>query len=82
MRGVRPAAAGHPYVILLPARLQHRGGRRRSRPWRRGGAIIPSQQSVKALQGVSEDWARDDNAGVVWIRVPDRGTAVKVKVAQ
>jgi alpha-glucosidase len=46
------------------------------------GGEIAGQASVQALQGVSEGWAYDGDAGVVWIRVPDRGTAVKVMVAQ
>ena len=46
------------------------------------GGGLAGQASVKALQGATEGWAYDDHAGVVWIRVPDQGTALKVEVAQ
>ncbi|MGO9272589.1 MAG: glycoside hydrolase family 31 protein [Terriglobia bacterium] len=46
------------------------------------GAELAGQASVKALQGATAGWAYDDDAGVVWIRVPDQGTALKVEVAQ
>ncbi len=45
------------------------------------GAELPRQGSVKALQGAAEGWAYDEDAGVVWVRVPDRGTALKLEVA-
>ena len=46
------------------------------------GGELAGQASVKALQGATAGWAYDDDAGVVWIRVPDQGTALKVEVAQ
>ena len=46
------------------------------------GREAAGQASVKALQGATEGWAYDDGAGVVWIKIPDQGTALKVEVAQ
>jgi hypothetical protein len=46
------------------------------------GGEIAGQASVKALQGASEGWAYDEDADIVWIRVPDLGTGVKVEIAQ
>jgi alpha-glucosidase len=45
-----------------------------------GEGTLAGQASVKALQGAAEGWAYDDDAGVVWIRVPDQGRALKVEV--
>ena len=46
------------------------------------GDELAGHASVKVLQGASEGWAYDDDAGVVWIKVPDQGRALKVEVAQ
>ncbi|SPE33180.1 Alpha-glucosidase [Acidobacteriia bacterium SbA2] len=46
------------------------------------GAKLAKQASPLALQGSGEGWAWDEDAGVVWIRVPDRGTELKLEVAQ
>lgn len=46
------------------------------------GRDLAAQESVKALQGKSAGWAYDDDAGVVWIRLPDQGTALIVEVVQ
>ena len=46
------------------------------------GSELAAQESVKALQGKSVGWAYDDDANVVWIRVPDQGAALKVEVRQ
>lgn len=46
------------------------------------GGELTRQASVKALQGATTGWAYDDEAGVVWVRIPDQGTAVKLEVAQ
>jgi alpha-glucosidase len=46
------------------------------------GAALAGQASVKALQGVAQGWAYDESASVVWIRVPDSGTAVNVRALQ
>lgn len=43
------------------------------------GGELAWQESVKALQTATEGWAYDD-AGVVWIRVPDQGAALKFEV--
>ena len=43
---------------------------------------LARQASVKALQSATEGWAYDEDAGVVWIRVPDQGTALKLEVAR
>ncbi|MBZ5561265.1 MAG: glycoside hydrolase family 31 protein [Acidobacteriia bacterium] len=43
------------------------------------GKDLERQSSLKALQAASEGWAYDEDAGVVWVRVPDRGTALKLK---
>ena len=45
------------------------------------GGELARQASMKALQGAAEGWAYDDDAGVVWIRIPDQGTALKLEVA-
>src|ERR1039458_2805572 len=45
------------------------------------GGELARQESLKTLQGAGEGWAYDDDAGVVWIRVPDRGTGLKLDVA-
>ena len=45
------------------------------------GGELAGQVSVKALEEATAGWAYDDDAGVVWIRVPDQGTALKVEVA-
>ncbi len=45
------------------------------------GRELAKQASVKALQSAPEGWAYDADAAVVWVRVPDRGTALKVTVA-
>jgi alpha-glucosidase len=46
------------------------------------GGELAGQPSVKVLQEASEGWAYADDAGVVWIRVPDQGTALQVEVTQ
>jgi alpha-glucosidase len=46
------------------------------------GAKLAKQASPLALRGSGEGWAWDEDAGVVWIRVPDQGTELKLEVAQ
>jgi alpha-glucosidase len=46
------------------------------------GGQLPVRDSLKSLAGSVEGWLYDDEAGVVWIRLPDRGAAVNVQVAQ
>jgi alpha-glucosidase len=45
------------------------------------GGELARQASIQALQRTAEGWAYDDDAGVVWIRIPDQGTALKLEVA-
>ena len=45
------------------------------------GTELARQDSVQALAKASSGWAYDD-AGVVWIRVPDEGKALKFDVAE
>lgn len=45
------------------------------------GGAVPQQARVKALQKTLQGWAYDENANVVWIRVPDQGTALKFVVS-
>ncbi len=44
------------------------------------GRELAKQPSLKALQLAPEGWACDEDAGVVWVRVPDRGAALKVTI--
>jgi alpha-glucosidase (family GH31 glycosyl hydrolase) len=46
------------------------------------GGELAGQASVKALQGASEGWAYDEDAGVVWLKTPDRGGALTVHIVQ
>jgi alpha-glucosidase len=45
------------------------------------GGELSRQASVKALERAIEGWAYDDDAHIVWIKVPDQGTALKIEVA-
>jgi len=46
------------------------------------GREFSARDSVKALQQVPEGWAYDDEAGGVWARFPDQGTAFKLEVTR
>ena len=44
------------------------------------GSELAKLGSVGALAKAPEGWAFDDNANVVWIKLPDQGTAMKLEV--
>ncbi len=46
------------------------------------GVELAKQDSLKALQEAAQGWAYDENSGVVWIKVPDQGAALKVEVTR
>jgi hypothetical protein len=46
------------------------------------GGELAKQASVNALQKATEGWAYDDNTNIVWIRVPDQGTALELVASQ
>jgi alpha-glucosidase len=67
-----------------PARsfvLKIHGERKAPQQVEAGGRTLPAQVSLKALEGVNEGWAFDEAAHVVWLKVSDRGTAMRARIA-
>ncbi len=44
------------------------------------GQPFVARNSVKDLQAASDGWVYDEKAGIVWAKVPDQGTALKLVV--
>jgi alpha-glucosidase len=47
-----------------------------------GALELPRQGTVSSLQESAQGWAYDQEAGIVWVRVPDQGAAMKIDVVQ
>jgi alpha-glucosidase len=47
-----------------------------------GAEELGEQKSVQILSGAPAGWVYDGDARVVWIKLPDRGTALRLGVAQ
>ena len=47
-----------------------------------GGEELTGQVSMKGLKEAAKGWTYDGEMSVVWIKVPDQGTALKLEVAQ
>jgi hypothetical protein len=45
------------------------------------GRELAVRSSLEALQGASEGWAYDEETSIVWLRIPDRGVAVKALIS-
>jgi alpha-glucosidase len=44
------------------------------------GKELPTQSSVKALEGAAEAWAYDEVTNIVWLKIPDRGVALRAQI--
>ena len=47
-----------------------------------GGREVAFQPAAEALQSAREGWAYDENGQIVWVKVPDAGTALKVEISR
>ncbi|MGA2480367.1 MAG: hypothetical protein ABSG63_16580, partial [Spirochaetia bacterium] len=66
-----------------PARslvLKVHGERTQPRQVEVGGEQLAAQSSVEALEGASQGWTYDDATDIVWLKIPDRGVALRVQI--
>jgi alpha-glucosidase len=66
-----------------PARslvLKVHGERTQPRQVEVGGEKLAAQSSVEALEGASQGWAYDEATDIVWLKIPDRGVALRAQI--
>ena len=44
------------------------------------GLELAAENSVKALEGAAQGWAYDETTEIVWLKIPDRGAALKAQI--
>jgi alpha-glucosidase len=83
-RGVSVEISAREGSYVPPARslvLKIHGQRTQPRQVEVEGRELAVRSSLEALQGASEGWTYDEETSIVWLRIPDRGVALKALIS-
>jgi hypothetical protein len=82
-RGLRIEISAREGSYTPPARslvFKIHGERTQPRQVEVGREHLAAQSSVEALEGASQGWAYDEATNVVWLKIPDRGVALRAQI--